>query len=98
MEINNHIKDDILVIEIDGDVEMTKIKSIKSELMKIVEDNDNDVDIDFSKVNYLDSSGIGVLLTISKMLKQKGKRLRLVHLSERLQRIVELSSLQDVIA
>ncbi|PKL37782.1 MAG: hypothetical protein CVV44_15715 [Spirochaetae bacterium HGW-Spirochaetae-1] len=86
-----------LIIIINGDVEMIKMKGLKEKLFDVVNETEKNIVIDFANVTYLDSSGIGVLITISKILKEKGKTLKLIHLSERIARVLELSSLADVI-
>jgi len=86
-----------LIIIINGDVEMIKMKGLKEKLFDVVNETEKNIVIDFANVTYLDSSGIGVLITISKILKEKGKTLKLTHLSERIARVLELSSLADVI-
>jgi anti-sigma B factor antagonist len=88
---------DSTTIIIYGDVEMIRMKALKEKLFNIVNNTEKDIIIDFANVAYLDSSGIGVLITISKTLKEKGKGLKLSNLSERITRVLELSSLADVI-
>ncbi len=88
---------DVITIVIEGDIEMITMKGLKEQLMDIVEKNDKDMIIDFSKVGYLDSSGIGILLAVSKTLKAKDRKLKLSNLSERISRVLELSSLAEMI-
>jgi len=95
--ISSEIKNDTLSITIDGDIEMTTLKQLKNELLELVDSTENNVEIDFSKVDYIDSSGIGVLLTAHKRLKAKEKNLKLINLTSRLSRILELSSLNELI-
>lgn len=97
MDIQTTETGDIITIAIEGDIEMITMKGLKEQLMDVVNKNDKDIIIDFSKVGYLDSSGIGILLAISKTLKGKDKNLKLSNLSERISRVLELSSLADMI-
>jgi len=97
MDIQTTETGDIITIAIEGDIEMITMKGLKEKLMDVVNKNDKDIVIDFSKVGYLDSSGIGILLAISKTLKGKEKNLKLSNLSERISRVLELSSLADMI-
>ena len=97
MDIQTVETGDIITIAIEGDIEMITMKGLKEQLMDVVTKNDKDIVIDFSRVGYLDSSGIGILLAISKTLKGKEKTLKLSNLSERISRVLELSSLADMI-
>ena len=81
MNLQSTERDDVIAIVIEGDIEMTTMKGLKEELLTIAREKEKDLVIDFEKVLYLDSSGIGVLIAISKILKEKGKSLRLINLT-----------------
>ncbi len=95
--ISSETKNEILSIVIEGDIEMTTLKKLKNELLELVDTTELNVEIDFAKVDYIDSSGIGVLLTAHKRLKARNKSLKLINLTSRLSRILELSSLNELI-
>ena len=97
MNLQSTERDDVIAIVIEGDIEMTTMKGLKEELLTIAREKEKDLVIDFEKVLYLDSSGIGVLIAISKILKEKGKSLRLINLTGAISRVLELSSLADMI-
>ncbi len=85
----------VTIIAVDGDLEITNIKRFEEWILDIGNKTNKDIALDFSKVNYLDSSGISVLLKLSKILRQKKKKLQLTKLPERISQILELSSLVD---
>ena len=87
--------DKILIITIDGDLEITTIKRFDEWIIALANKTAKDIVLDFSKVNYLDSSGISVLLKLSKLLRSKRRKLKLTKLPERISQILELSSLFD---
>ncbi len=97
MDIQTTETGDVITIAINGDIEMITMKGLKERLLDIVNKNDKNIVVDFTNVGYLDSSGIGVLLSLSKTLKEKEKQLKLINLSERIERVLELSSLSDII-
>jgi stage II sporulation protein AA (anti-sigma F factor antagonist) len=85
----------VLLITLDGDLEITTIKRFEEWIIALANNTSKDIALDFSRVNYLDSSGISVLLKLSKLLKSKRKRLKLTKLPERISQILEISSLVD---
>ncbi|MCP4138577.1 MAG: STAS domain-containing protein [bacterium] len=95
VEINATETDEKIVIFINGDIEMRTLRGIKEKLFEITKDSDKDIEIDFSGVDYVDSSGIGILLSLSKTQKKKNKLLQLSNLSDKISRILQLSSLID---
>ena len=52
-----------------------------------------DVIVDFSAANFIDSAGIGTLVSISKLMKRNGGTLKLVHLNENFRRVLMMSRL-----
>ena len=46
--------------------------------------------------DYIDSSGVGVLISLLKLQKKKGKDLRMGKVSSKVLNVLKLSSLSDV--
>lgn len=55
-----------------------------------------EVHIDLSKTRFIDSSGLGVLLTLNKSLKARGASLKLVNPSSAVSQLIELTRLHRV--
>ncbi|HNR89734.1 MAG TPA: STAS domain-containing protein [Spirochaetota bacterium] len=83
-------------IVVSGDIEMMTIKEFKEKLFEIGQNANKDVEIDLSKVDYIDSSGVGVLISLLKMQKKKGKALKIEKVSSQVLNVLQLSSLSDV--
>jgi anti-sigma B factor antagonist len=52
--------------------------------------------IDFTRTGYIDSSGLGVLVSLSKKIREQGGDLRLAGLNEDLQTLFELTKLDTL--
>ncbi len=94
IDINENIE--LVNISVKGDIEMMTIKSFKQKLFEIGENVNKDIEIDLSDVDYIDSSGVGVLISLLKLQKQKGKTLSINKVSPKVLNILKLSSLSDV--
>lgn len=96
MEIS--IKEDAnsVSVVIVGDIEMITIKEFKEKLLQLGQSCEKDIDIDLANVEYIDSSGVGVLISLLKMQKKKGKNLRIEKVSDKVLSVLKLSSLADV--
>ncbi len=97
MNVTTSEKDDITIVSIDGNIEMTTMKLLKEKLLDIAATSDKNISIDFSKVEYLDSSGLGVLLTISKLLKSRGKKIKLINIPDKIAMVMQISSVKNLI-
>jgi anti-sigma B factor antagonist len=52
--------------------------------------------IDFTNTGYIDSSGLGVLVSLSKKIREQGGELRLASLNEDLRTLFELTKLDTL--
>ncbi|OHD63220.1 MAG: hypothetical protein A2176_11665 [Spirochaetes bacterium RBG_13_51_14] len=92
------IKDDpeVISVVVNGDIEMMTIKNFKEKLFEIGHTTDKDIEIDLSHVDYIDSSGVGVLISLLKLQKKKGRDLNIKKVSSKVLNVLKLSSLSDV--
>ncbi|MFA5518761.1 MAG: STAS domain-containing protein [Spirochaetota bacterium] len=96
MQIDVQESDDIVVITVNGDIEMMTIKTFKQILFEAGQNIDKDIEIDLTEVDYIDSSGVGVLISLLKLQNKKGKSLRIDKVSSKVLNVLKLSSLSDV--
>ena len=54
--------------------------------------------VDFARTGYIDSSGLGVLVSLSKKIRDQGGDLRLAGLNEDLKTLFELTKLDTLFA
>jgi len=96
MQIEVRENTEKIEIIVSGDIEMMTIKNFKQRLFDIGQNTDLDIEIDLSAVDYIDSSGVGVLISLLKLQKKKGKNLIINKVSSKVLNVLKLSSLSDV--
>ena len=89
-------KDDVTLIEVGGQLIVGNRQSLKEQVLDQLERGDRKFIVDFSKTDYIDSSGLGVLVTLSKKIREQGGQLSLVSLSEDLRTLFELTKLDTL--
>jgi anti-sigma B factor antagonist len=52
--------------------------------------------LDLTDVNYIDSSGLGALVSVYMSAKRRGRELKLINLSRRLQELFRITKLSSV--
>ena len=90
------VKDDVTLIEVGGQLIVGNRQLLKEQVLDRLERGDRKFIVDFSKTDYIDSSGLGVLLTLSKKIREQGGQLSLVSLSEDLRTLFELTKLDTL--
>jgi anti-sigma B factor antagonist len=87
-----------LVIEVDGQLIVGNRQELKQMVLDALEGGDRKFLIDFTKTGYIDSSGLGVLVSLSKKIRDEGGDLRLAGLNEDLKTLFELTKLDTLFA
>ncbi len=96
MEIEVQERENSVFLKVHGDIEMMSIKTFKQKLFEIGQNTAKDIEIDLSEVDYIDSSGVGVLISLLKLQKKKEKELIIEKVSSKVLNVLKLSSLSDV--
>jgi len=89
-------KGDICIVEVEGQLIVGNRQELKQKVLDEVEQGERKILIDFTHTGYIDSSGLGVLVSLSRKIKELGGDLRLVGLNEDLQTLFELTKLDTL--
>jgi len=88
--IESRSVNDILVIDLKGDLDAFTIQTVKQQLTQFIENGYRKIVVNFSRVRYINSTSIGVLVGRLRELKEHHGELALAELSERVNRIITL--------
>ena len=97
MEIAIHENDACFFVVVTGELDAISVKEFKKKLFQLAHFSDKDIEIDLSNLDYIESSGVGVLVSLFKMQKNKGKKLKIDKVSKKVLNVLNLSSLSDAI-
>lgn len=87
-----------LIIEVEGQLIVGNRQELKSVIQQALDNGERKLLVDFSKTGYIDSSGLGALVSISKKVREQGGELRLSGLNEDLRSLFELTKLDTLFA
>jgi len=87
---------DVLVVDVEGQLIVGNRQELKQKVLEELEGGERKFIIDFEKTGYIDSSGLGVLVSLSKKIREQGGELRLANLNEDLRTLFELTKLDTL--
>ncbi|HUO52096.1 MAG TPA: STAS domain-containing protein [Gemmatimonadaceae bacterium] len=87
---------DVLVVDVDGQLIVGNRNELKQKVGDELEKGERKVLIDFSRTGYIDSSGLGVLVSLSRRIRDQGGELRLANLNDDLKTLFELTKLDTL--
>jgi len=89
-------QDGVTVVDVEGQLIVGNRQELKQKVLEELEGGDRRFVIDFQQTGYIDSSGLGVLVSLSKKIREQGGELRLSGLNEDLRTLFELTKLDTL--
>jgi anti-sigma B factor antagonist len=86
----------VYLVNVDGQLIVGNRQELKAAVQEALDQGERKFLIDFSKTGYIDSSGLGALVSISKRVREQGGELRLSGLNEDLRSLFELTKLDTL--
>mgnify|MGYP006296920789 CR=1 FL=1 len=97
MNITSKKVNDVLVIVVQGEIMGgTDAESFKNAIYKSIEDDVTNIVVDLKKATWMNSSGLGMLITGLTTVRSSGGDLFLAQVSERIRRPLEVTKLDSV--
>jgi anti-sigma B factor antagonist len=87
---------EVTVIDVEGQLIVGNRQELKQKVLQELENGERRFLIDFEKTGYIDSSGLGVLVSLSKKIREQSGELRLANLNEDLRTLFELTKLDTL--
>ena len=87
---------DKTVLEVAGEVDVYTAPKLREKLVELVGDGNHDIIVDMTKVDFLDSTGLGVLVGGLKRVLSHDGSLALVCNQERILKIFRITGLTKV--
>ncbi len=87
---------DVTVLDVEGELVVGNRRALKDEVLSRLGEGDDKFVLDFEDASYIDSSGLGVLVSLSKRIREEGGELRLAGLDDDLRTLFELTRLDTL--
>lgn len=93
MEISRRESGDVFVLDVNGEIDLYNAPEIKETINQLVSTGKYRVVINLEKVAYIDSSGIGALISSLSNLKKYQGGLKIVNVGGSVRKVFELTKL-----
>ena len=87
----------VFVLSASGELDVFDVPPLRDELTSLFDAGHDDIVVNLERVTFLDSTGVGVLLSAVKRATSSGGTLRLVVGSERIRRTLRIMSLDQIV-
>ncbi|OIK07617.1 hypothetical protein BIV23_03530 [Streptomyces monashensis] len=83
------------VVEVDGEVDAHTSPMIREAVIKLIDEGYRHFVLDLGFVTFMDSVGLGVVVAITKRVREHEGSLRIASVSSRMLRIFELTGMSE---
>lgn len=96
MRLNKKQLGNVTVLEFEGVMDAEHSSQIKNFLSQLSKEDFSRVVLDLKKVNFIDSTGLGILISLMRKLSEYEGKLRLAGLQDEVKSIFEITRLFKV--
>ena len=83
-------KGNLKIVHLTGEIDMDVADKTRQSILPLI-NSGNDVQLNLSKVEYMDSSGISVLIESKKLSEQKNTKFELIEVSKPVEKVLAMA-------
>lgn len=87
---------DHYLIELIGDLDIYNNKKFKEKLADIYEELDKDIVVDCSRLEYIDSTGLGSFISLLKLTRDEEKEITVKNLKKNIKKVFKITDLDKL--
>ncbi|MBN1466070.1 STAS domain-containing protein [candidate division KSB1 bacterium] len=98
MDIQQRAQDDIIILQLSGNIiSGPDASKVNDKLHELSEKGDTRIVADLSKVSWMNSSGLGILISALTTLRNAGGELKVAAATEKIRNLLTITKLTNVI-
>jgi anti-sigma B factor antagonist len=98
MGLTTSTRGDVTIVLVDGQLTVGNRQDLKAAVQACLDAGARKFLLDCAPTGYIDSSGLGALVTIARRVREAGGQIRLAGLNEDLRSLFELTKLDTLFA
>ena len=96
VNVQFRVEEEILRGYVEGEIDTFTSNVLRQELESVVIKPDQVIELNLSKVTYMDSTGLGIFVAFYKKVVREQAKLKFVGLTTRLVRLFEITGLSEL--
>lgn len=96
LEIENKIQDNLIEIKPIGEVDIYTSPDLKNKVFELIEEKKSDLIINGESLDYIDSTGLGVLMSIYKKMQENNLNFKIINLKPNIYKLFDITGLNKV--
>ena len=96
IELRYEENDNLIVVIPEGDIDIYTSHNFKEKVLNSFENNKGNIAIDGSKLEYVDSTGLGALISILKRARETDNKVIITNLKPNIKKLFDITELDKV--
>lgn len=93
-----HVEPDIVVLEMAGRITMgNDCRQVEWTTRKLMDQSRKKVIFDLSGITHVDSTGIGIIVTVAGQMKEAGGQLRVAGANQHVEHLLKMTSVDQIV-
>ena len=84
-----------VIVRLEGELDIFSATLFMEDIEEVLDEYDRHLKLDFSDLEYLDSSGLGSLISILKKQQQSGNKIYIKNANERIRSLFQITKIED---
>jgi anti-sigma B factor antagonist len=97
LKVDKHQSNRKTFVFVAGEIDAYTAPKLREELLPLAEEQNQSLIVSLKDVSYIDSTGLGVFIGLFKLIMKNDGELKLVDLSDRLERLFQITGLSNII-
>jgi anti-anti-sigma factor len=85
------------IVELKGDIDYFSVSELKNALFKLIHDKAPSIILDLQHVEYMDSSGLGLIVTAHRVMNNYNGKISLVNVCDDIRVILKLATVDTLL-
>jgi anti-sigma B factor antagonist len=96
MDIQRRLEGDVAILSLEGRLDLTSASSLKEASKEVLNSSSKKVILNMDKVDFINSSGLGALVSILKEVRNSQGSMRLTNLAPYVKEIFDITQLTNI--
>ncbi|MUK89710.1 anti-sigma factor antagonist [Ornithinibacillus sp. L9] len=97
LDINVTENSEKYLVHLSGEIDAYTSQKLKDTLLPLTKKKGYTLVVDLEQVNYMDSTGLGVFISVLKATKEAESSMTLINLKERVRKLFKITGLDQII-
>ena len=92
----NYNENNNLIASLSGDLDINVVDDFRDDILNMI-DGSKDIILDLKDLDYIDSTGLGVVMTASKEATEKGRTLKVKNAKRNIYKLFKITELDELL-